>query len=382
VEYIHILFIYIVVRNDAKDVTTTAATMAAASAAAAAGAEGNNSCSKLWRQEQKWLLCLTRAASMEDRRRARRRKERHCACARLCSHDKARDSGGKKIRVCGSCMPLSPSKLSIFIFIFMPIMFPLNLPILEDQNYFFFHANYVPFKFVKFWGIKFYFSFHANYVPLKLVIFWGFKTSFFFMPIVFPFNFCHFLGINSFCSRANYVPCLGSNFLFMPIMCPLFGIGFSFHANYIPSRLPLFWDPFLFHANYVPFQIFIFFGDQIFFSCKLSYPLKLSKFVGILPFFPDQFLFHATIMSRSKLSNFLGSYFFYANYVHVKIVNFLRLKLFPSRLCPLQNYQIFKVYFILFFIFHFGSCALLQCIFLVGIKNASLTINSLALTWH
>jgi hypothetical protein len=28
-----------------------------------------------------------------------------------------------------------------------------------------------------------------------------------------------------------------------------------------------------------------FLGDQFFFSCKLSYPLKLSKFVGILPFF-------------------------------------------------------------------------------------------------
>jgi hypothetical protein len=52
-----------------------------------------------------------------------------------------------------------------------------------------------------------------------------------------------------------------------------------------------------------------FFWDQIFFSCKLSYPLKLSKFVGILPFyFPIKFLFHATIMSPSKLSKkFLGS---------------------------------------------------------------------------
>jgi hypothetical protein len=100
VEYIHILFIYIVVRNDAKDATTTAAAMAAAAAAAAAaaGAEGNNSCSKLWRQEQKWLLCLTRAASMEDRTRGRRRRKgKHCACARVCSHDKARDSGAKKL---------------------------------------------------------------------------------------------------------------------------------------------------------------------------------------------------------------------------------------------------------------------------------------------
>jgi hypothetical protein len=117
VEYIHILFIYIVVRNDAT--TTTAA---------AAAPEGNNSCSKLWRQEQKWLLCLTRAASMEDRRRrSRSRRTRtvgRCACAVVCNHDKARELGTKKFRVCGGCMPLSPSKLSIFIFIFMPIMFP------------------------------------------------------------------------------------------------------------------------------------------------------------------------------------------------------------------------------------------------------------------
>jgi len=119
VEYIHILFIYIVVRNDAKDATTTAATMAAASAAAAAGAEGNNSCSKLWRQEQNWLLCLTRAASTEDRRRGRRRRRKGslCACARLCSHDKARDSGAKKLGfVAVACH--CPLQNCLFLFLF------------------------------------------------------------------------------------------------------------------------------------------------------------------------------------------------------------------------------------------------------------------------
>jgi len=174
VESIHILFIYIVVRNDAKDATTTAAPMAAA-AAAAAGAEGNNSCNKLWHQKQKWLLCFTRAASMEDRRRTR--KGGHCACAVVCNHDNARELRYQKFRVCGGCMPLSPSKLSIFIFIFMPIMFPFKFVNFGGSKLFFFHANYVPFKFVNFWEIKFYFSFHANYVAFKLVIFWGVKKK-------------------------------------------------------------------------------------------------------------------------------------------------------------------------------------------------------------
>jgi hypothetical protein len=68
---------------------------------------------------------------------------------------------------------------------------------------------------------------------------------------------------------------------------------------------------------------------------------------------------------------------FHANYVLVKIVKFLRLKtFFKSINCvPFKIIKFCGSIFIFNFIFHFGSCALLQCFFLVGIKNASLPIN-------
>jgi hypothetical protein len=127
-----------------------------------------------------------------------------------------------------------------------------------------------------------------------------------------------------------------------------------------------------------------FFGDQIFFSSKLSYPLKLSKFIGILPFFSINFFFMPKLRPLPNCQISWDPNAFHANYVLVKIVNFLRLKtFFKSINCvPFKIIKFLGSMFFFFFIFHFGSCALLQCFFLVGIKNTSLPINSLALTWH
>jgi hypothetical protein len=86
VEYIHILFIYIAVRNDAKDATTTTAAAAMAVAAAAAPEGNNSSSSKLWRQEQIFI-----------ERRRRRGKGGHCACSLVCNHDKTRENWVPKI---------------------------------------------------------------------------------------------------------------------------------------------------------------------------------------------------------------------------------------------------------------------------------------------
>lgn len=193
-------------------------------------------------------------------------------------------------------MALSPSKLSNFIFIFMPIMFPLNLSILEDQNYFSFHANYVPFQICQFLGDFFFlFFFSCQLCSLQTCYYLGVQNFFFlfFMPIMFPSNFCHFWG-SIFPFHANYVP-------------PFFGDQIFFHANYIPSKWPLFWDPFLFHANYVPFQIVKKILGSNFLVIQIVIPFKTVKIYWDIAIFFNQFLFHAKITSPSKLSNFSGS---------------------------------------------------------------------------
>ncbi len=162
----------------------------------------------------------------------------------------------------------------------MPIVFPLSLPILEDQILFFACQLCSFFKFVNFWGIKLYFPLHANYVPFKLVIFGGSKLSLFFMPIMFPsqktnshancfpFKFCHFLGINFvvlmpimspvrdqiFFSCQLCAPFSGSDFLLMPIIslqnCHFFGVHFFFMPIMSPFQIVnSFGIKFSFHAN-------------------------------------------------------------------------------------------------------------------------------------
>lgn len=130
------------------------------------------------------------------------------------------------------------------------------------------------------------------------------------MPIVFPFKFCHFLGIN---------------FLFSCQLCPFFGIKFSFHANYILSKLALFWDPFLFHANYVPFQIVNFFWDQIFFSCKFVIPFKIVKNCWDIAIF------------------FRSISFSCHNYVPFQIVKIFGTLIFSCQLCTRQNCQFLEI---------------------------------------
>jgi hypothetical protein len=222
VEYIHILFIYIVVRNDAKDATTT--TTIAAAMAAAAAAEGNNSCSKLWRQEQNWLTVLDKSKLPWKIEEDEEEEERESIALVLWF-------GYQKFRVCGNCMPLSPSKLCLFLINFYfhaNFMFPLKFVNLGGSKLFLFSCQFLcSFQICQFLGgLYCYFYFHANYVPFKLVIIWGVKTFFFFHANYVSFKFCHFWGIN-FSFHANYVP-------------PFLGIRFSFEANYIPSQLPLF----------------------------------------------------------------------------------------------------------------------------------------------
>ncbi len=204
-EYIHILFIYIVVRNDAKDATTT--TTIAAAMAAAAAAEGNNSCSKLWRQEQNWLTVLDKSKLPWKIEEDEEEEERESIALVLWF-------GYQKFRVCGNCMPLSPSKLCLFLINFYfhaNFMFPLKFVNLGGSKLFLFSCQFLcSFQICQFLGgLYCYFYFHANYVPFKLVIIWGSKLFLF-----FSCQLC-FLQILSF---------LGDQFFFSCQLCaPLFG---------------------------------------------------------------------------------------------------------------------------------------------------------------
>ncbi len=158
-------------------------------------------------------------------------------------------------------------------------MFPLNLSILEDQNYF----SFMPIMFLS-----------------NLSIFGRSNFIFLFMPIMSP------VWDQIFFSCQLCAPFLGSDFLFMPIIslqnCNFFGIHFLFHANYVPFQIVNFFGiKFSFHANCIPFKIVkicwdiaIFFWS-ISFSCHNYVPFQIVKFLGIPMFF-------MTITYMSKLS--------------------------------------------------------------------------------